>query len=277
VAEPSDLEPDPLDADLLKSSFMLRGTEESGRVQVGCQVDDVNPVFVELQVVSPEPKDRDIPGEFAFHRGKYTVRLGGRRTLVLRARFPGLPPTRPNLRFEQSDVAVLRSSGSFELVPGTTYYEATFSVEGKKLNGKTSVIAECAGRTAQCSLSVVKREEGGVDITFQLVSHDLGANYRAVWDRKEPNKLLITTQHESIQRYLGPEDENYPGQNGEAFRVLLAELISDNVCRRIVEEHARAQPHQFDSDKVYLLHNKLMKEFTPIAHRIQLASPTVPG
>jgi hypothetical protein len=59
------------------------------------------------------------------------------------------------------------------------------------------------------------------------------------------------------------------------FRVLLAKLIADNVCRRIVEEHARAQPHQFDSDKIYLLHNRLMKEFTPIAHRIQLADASV--
>jgi hypothetical protein len=53
-------------------------------------------------------------------------------------------------------------------------------------------------------------------------------------------------------------------------------LIADNVCRRIVEEHARAQPHEFDSDKLYLLHNRLVKEFTPIAHQIQLANPSLP-
>lgn len=57
--------------------------------------------------------------------------------------------------------------------------------------------------------------------------------------------------------------------------MLLAELISDNVCRRIVQEHARALPMEFDSDKVYQLHNQFMREFTPIAHRIQLASPSV--
>jgi hypothetical protein len=99
-----------------------------------------------------------------------------------------------------------------------------------------------------------RREDPGVDLGFRLVDHDLGANYRAVWNRKEPNVLLITTRHESIGRYLGPGDKGYPGQHGEAFRVLLAELIADNVCRRIVEEHARAQPHEFDSDKLYLLH-----------------------
>lgn len=94
-----------------------------------------------------------------------------------------------------------------------------------------------------------------------------------MWDRTTPHRLLITTQHESVSRYLGREEEGYPGQHGDAFRVLLAELISDNVCRRIVEEHARTVPGDFDSDKLYVLHNRLMKEFTPIAHRIQLASP----
>ncbi len=76
---------------------------------------------------------------------------------------------------------------------------------------------------------------------------------------------------------MGREDEGHPGQHSPAFRVLLAELISDNVCRRIVEEHARALPHEFDSDKVYVLHNRLMKEFTPIAHRVQLAHPQIVG
>jgi hypothetical protein len=74
---------------------------------------------------------------------------------------------------------------------------------------------------------------------------------------------------------LGREEDGYPGQHGPAFRVLLAELISDNVCRRIVEEHARVLPHEFDSDKVYVLHNRLMKEFTPIAHRVQLADSQI--
>ena len=59
--------------------------------------------------------------------------------------------------------------------------------------------------------------------------------------------------------------------------MLLAELISDNVCRRIVQEHAGALPMEVDSDKVYLLHNKLTRGFTPITHRIQLASPSGGG
>jgi hypothetical protein len=275
VGRPTVLEIDPLDERVLKGSFTLVGVSLSSRVQVGCQLADLPPVFTELQVVSTEPVDRDIPGDFSFHRKEYSVRHGSRRTLLLRARFGTPDPPPVTVRLTDPDVAIPRASGAFELVPGTTYYEASFTMEGRKIHGKTLVIATANGRNSEARLRVVEREEPTVALKFQLVDHDLGTNYRAVWDRQEPNTLLITTSHDSIGRYLGTEDEGYPGQHGDAFRVLLAELISDNVCRRIVEAHARAQPHEFDSDDVYRLHNRLMKEFTPLAHNIQLASPSV--
>lgn len=274
VGPPVDLEADPAHEGLLRGSFRIRGLAE-GRVQIGCQVDARDPVYGEVQVIPPGPIDVDVPGDFAFHRKNYTVKEGAKRTLLLRARYNPPPPSPPSIKLYLADQKVLRlrSRTAFELVPGTTYYEAVFSVEGVKLHGKTRVVAEADGRETSCDVTVVPREEEGVELEFRLVSHSLGQNYRAVWDRNKPNQLLITTQHESVNRYLGKEQDGYPGQHGDAFRVLLAELISDNVCRKIVEEHARTLPGEFDSDKLYVLHNRLMKEFTPIAHRIQLATP----
>ncbi len=273
VGTPAPMEADPIDGRRLQGSFTLRGLAEHRRVQVGCKVDGLEPVFAELQVIPAEPVDREIPGDFAFHRKGYTVKQGARRTLLLRGRFGSPTPAAPTVRLDDGTVAVFRERGQFELVPGTTYYEAAFVVEGRQPKGKTTVVAAADGRVARCDLRVVDKDEEGVDLTFRLVDHDLGMNFRASWDRHEPNTLLITTKHEATSRYLGAAKEGYPGQSGPAFRVLLAELISDNVCRRIVEAHARAQPDAFDSDKTYLLHNRLMKEFTPIAHRIQLAAP----
>ena len=277
VGQPTVLEIDPSDESILKGSFTLTGVSLSRRVQVGCHVADLSPVFAELQVIPPEPVDRDIPGDFSFHRKEYSVRHGSRRTLLLRARFGTPDPPPVTVRLARPDVAITRAEGAFELVPDTTYYEASFTMEGRKINGSTLVIATANGRTSEARLRVVEKEEPVVALKFQLVDHDLGTNYRAVWDRQEPNTLLITTSHDSIGRYLGAEAEGYPGQHSDAFRVLLAELISDNVCRRIVEERARAQPHEYDSNTVYLQHNNLMREFTPLAHKIQLASPSVQG
>lgn len=274
VGSPTDLEVDPVDPSLLRGSFTLEGLAVSSRVQVGCTVDGLLPVFVELQVIPAEPVDLKIENDFAFHRAKYSVRQGSRRTLLVRARFKKGDVERPTIGLADPKVAVIRNRPEFESVPGTTYYEAAVILEGRKPQGSTVVTAEADGRLAECRLRIVEKEEPSVDLKFELVTHDLGTNFRAVWDRKEPNKLLITTRHDSVSRYLGSEAKGFPGQTGEPFRVLLAELVSDNVCRRIVEEHARAQPHEFDSDKLYLLHNRLMKEFTPIAHKVQLPSPT---
>lgn len=275
VGEPIDLEPDPLHEDLLRGSFTLRGTAVSGTVQIGCQVDSLDPVYAEVQVVEAGPTEVDIPDGFAFQRKGYTVRPGARKKLTIRARFDHPVADLPAINYTvaESAVVALRQRAALELVPGTTYYEGSVVVEGKKLNSKTTITAELDGRTTSCDISVVAREEEGVELSFELVSYSLGKNYRATWSREEPNKLLIGTQHESIRRYLGDETTGYPGQHSDAFRVLLAELISDNVCRLIVQEHARAMPMEFDSDKVYQLHNQLMREFTPIAHHIQLTSP----
>jgi hypothetical protein len=275
VGEPIDLEPDPLHDDLLRGSFTLRGIAVGGTVQVACQVDSLDPVYAEVQVVEAGPTDVDIPDGFAFHRKDYTVRPGARKKLTIRARFdrPVADPPMIGYMVADSTVVALRQQTALELVSGTTYYEGSVVLEGKKLNSKTRITAELDGHTTSCGISVVAREEDGIELAFELVPYSLGKSYRATWDREEPNKLLITTQHESIRRYLGDEGAGFPGQNSDAFRVLLAELISDNVCRRIVQEHARALPMEFDSDKVYQLHNQFMREFTPIAHRIQLASP----
>lgn len=276
VGQATDLEPDPLHDDLLRGTFTVRGTAVSGTVQIGCQVDSLDPVYADVQVIEPGPTDVEIEDGFAFQRKNYTVRPGARKRLLVRARFdrPVAEPPTISYTVADSTVTALRQRTPLELVESTTYYEGSLVVEGKRINSKTTITASLDGRVTSCGISVVPREEEGVDLTFQLVDYPIGKSYRAIWDREEPNKLLITTTHESIRRYLGDPELGYPGQHSEAFRVLLAELISDNVCRRIVQEHARALPMEFDSERVYQLHNQFMREFTPIAHQIQLASPS---
>ena len=110
VASPGDLEADPRHEGAQRSSFTLRARGKASRVQVSCQVDGLDPVFAEVQVIPSEPQDIEIPDGFAFHRKRYTVRQGGRRTLRLRARFNPPPSTPPSVsfRFADNGVAILR-------------------------------------------------------------------------------------------------------------------------------------------------------------------------
>ncbi|MXW07742.1 MAG: hypothetical protein F4X56_01145 [Gammaproteobacteria bacterium] len=275
LGKPTDLEPDPIHEDVLRGKFTLKGLRESQRVQITCIVGKLDPVFSEVQVIVPGPIELEIPNDLSFQRKEYTVRSGSHRILLLRARFDSGNIPAVEFKSMDSQVIAVRSHHEFRRVEGTTYYEAKVTVEGRRIGSSTDIVAEVGDRSSSCIVRAVEKEELGTELKFELVDYSLGDNFRAVWDRKQQNRLLITTVHESVSRYLGAAADNYPGQMDGTFRVLLAELIADNVCRRIVEEHARARPQEFDSDKVYVMHNRLMKEFTPLAHRIQLASPSV--
>lgn len=230
----------------------------------------MDPVYGSIQLLDADTSDPEIPGGFSFHRKSYSVRQGSRKQVLLRARFDRPLELAPPLRVVATDasVVVVRNQPRFEPVAGAMHWEAQVLVEGRKLNGRTTLVADCDGRRAECSIRVTSKDEDGIALEFELVPYSLGENYRAVWSRTSPNRLEITTQHESTSRYLGAESEGWPGQSEQPFQVLLAELISDNICRRIAEAHARALPGDFDADALYVLHNKLMKEFTPLAHRI---------
>ncbi len=278
VGGPTDLEPDPLHEDLFRGMFTLRGTRTGDTVQIGCQVDGLDPVYAQVQVIAPGPKEVEIPDGFSFERKSYTVRPGQRKKLLVRARFDGPVAVPPSLSFSVDDqsAVLLRKRQPLEVVPDTTFYEGSVVVEGKIVNTKTRIKAVMNARTAIANLSVVERQDDDdIEIKFELVDHSLGKDNRAIWDREQPNRLLITTTHESVGRYAGKKEDGYPGQHSHAFRVLLAELISDNVCRRIAEEQLRAMPMQLTPDHVYRLHTQLMREFTPIAHRVQLSASEV--
>lgn len=275
LRKPTDLERDPKHEDVLRGSFIVKGLRESQRVQIACSVGELDPVFTEVQVITADPIEPEIPNDFSFHRKEYTVRTGNRRNLLLRARFDrGRIPT-IEFKSKDSQIIAIRNHQEFRHVKGTTYFEASVTVEGRRIGSSTEIVADVGDRSSSCIVRAVEKEEIGTDLKFELVDYSLGDNFRAVWDRKLQNRLLITTEHESVSRYLGSAADNYPGQHEGTFRVLLAELISDNICRRIVERHALARPQEFDSDRVYVMHNRLMKEFTPLAHKIQLESPYI--
>jgi len=100
-----------------------------------------------------------------------------------------------------------------------------------------------------------------------------------MWALQEPNVLEISATHESIKRYLGPEPD-YTGQEKPHFRVLLAEIIAESVCRKALELEIKARPWEFKDDFIgdpdvilttVLTHlQKRISNFVAIAHSIML-------
>lgn len=89
------------------------------------------------------------------------VRPGARKKLIIRARFDRPVAEPPPITYHSLDPGVLelRTRTALELVLGTTCYEGSVVVEGRKLNSRTKVVAALGDRTTSCIVSVAAREE----------------------------------------------------------------------------------------------------------------------
>ena len=83
----------------------------------------------------------------------------------------------------------------------------------------------------------------------RIVNEPFGL-YRAMWGDNEgkPNLLKISSQHDSIKRYLGPEPE-FVGQNSNHFRALVAEIVAESVCRKTLEREARKRSFRWANQR----------------------------
>jgi hypothetical protein len=120
----------------------------------------------------------------------------------------------------------------------------------------------------------------GPQIRFELLDKDFG-NFRAQWAVVEgrPNVLQIAGRHKSLARYLGTAnaDGKFPGQENPLYRVLLAEIVAEAVCRKSLQLEASERPWDFQwaqlkdddkiSDDVISQLQQRLREFLPIAHR----------
>ena len=94
----------------------------------------------------------------------------------------------------------------------------------------------------------------------------------------QPNVLRIAGRHASLSRYLGEPDEHktFPHQDSPLYRVLLAEIVAEAVCRKSLRLEAQERPWDFEwrklkddrtiADTVMSQLQKRLREFLPTAH-----------
>jgi hypothetical protein len=130
-------------------------------------------------------------------------------------------------------------------------------------------------------VSVIEKDKKGIPLEFELTDKDFH-NFRARWADHEgkPNLLLISAQHKSLKRYLGPGPK-FEGQNSPVFRLLLGEIVAESVCRKILGMEAQERPWDFRladlkddwvivDDVLARLHRQI-RDFVADAHAIMLS------
>jgi hypothetical protein len=171
-------------------------------------------------------------------------------------------------------------------VAGSNYATGTVIVQGRKLHAKSEVHASVNNREATTNVKVVQKPpESGIPISIELRPEDYG-NFRARWADHEgkPNLLLVSARHKSLSRYLGPEPD-FEGQNSPHFRVILAEIVAESVCRKSLTLEAKERTWEFrwadlrdDSeiaDTVLAAFHQRFRDFVTDAHRIMLSDAEV--
>lgn len=274
------LNPSRSDDKILTGNFKVKGNKAGITARITVKYDGLPEAEALVSVVETRVENVELQFPMEFDRDVYKVKEGKKKTLVLRAKTPEVlsAETYPEIISDCPDVPIVGTR--CKLIPAgeSTYAEGKVYIEARRLHSQAIISAQIGKFTAIAKVKVVQDEESGPPLRFELRDEHFG-NLRARWDRPEnPNVLLIAGRHESIARYLGSKEAKFPGQDSVLFKILLAEIVAENVCRKALEIQAGQVPWEFenlDIEGFYAKHNKLMREFTPTAHKILISDSDV--
>lgn len=249
---------------------------------IQCEIGNrIAEAMVTVQEERSEPLPEPLPIQLEFERPLY--RIGWTKTRLIKLRAPlDLVETGTVFTVTSNAPGIVVLNGRIELLPdpSSRYLEGQIRVEGRAIGAEGTVRASGGDLVALCR-AMVTRDEDGPSLRFEIRDSEAGP-YRALWDDEEDPRtgesvrtLIIQARHPALNRYLGPAP-NFPGQNAPWAKLLVAEIVADNVCREIsrridVLRHRDDRP---DSEGFYNEHYERMLRILPKLHLLLL--PAVP-
>lgn len=143
----------------------------------------------------------------------------------------------------------------------------SFYISAKEADVIGRLTARFAQHVAEAEVHTESPEGTGIKIKLEDV--DLG-NQRYRWRQ---NVLEVAAKHRSLRRYLGTESEDFKGQDSQHFRLLIAEIVAEAVCAKVVanrESNLEYEDEDPDWNFYYAEYSRLMTAFLPIAHAVQV-------
>ena len=135
-----------------------------------------------------------------------------------------------------------------------------------------SIATKERNETVNTTVQVVDKEQPPESSIRIEIVPDPAGQWRAAWDRNEPNRLNVYAEHQTLARYLKYEADKYLGQDQPHFRILLAEIVAEKVVQRIMVQKMESNPRFFEEPNAFFfLHSEEMTAFLPIAHKIMIS------
>ena len=260
--------------DFITGSFIVKGASEAAEVEVKVKYDEMEPFFLIVDVVQQKVDLPKLENPVEFEKQVYKVKEGKKRELVLRALYPEVvrDDFSPTISSDSGAVKIDQPPCVLKPVPGAGYAEGLVTIKGVQLGGSANILVQVGEHVASTKVEVVSTQ-GGFHPELKYIDEDFGA-YRALWspNEEEPKELHISILHESVKRYLGPKDASgaYPGQDSPHFKILLAEIISDCVCRYVLKKQMANFTGAIEIGDILNRYQKLIKDFSPLAHAVTL-------
>jgi len=206
--------------------------------------------------------------DLCFSHKQYSVPIGGSKRVKVLAPYPSVISQELTCELECSDLA-FRAPSSHKIVPCERFGVAMceFHVATEQPDLRAKITAKAAGRTCEARLISVAPLGAAPEVKIEPTNF---TNQRYNW---HGNIIQVAAFHPSLRRYLGSASEKFPGQHDLHFRVLLAEIVADAVCSKILERRIIARPEEYgdaDWQDYSADFTKLMTEFLPIAHETQI-------
>ena len=261
------LEPHPTQDEVLRAVWTVKATKVTSatgiRVRIGSIIEETM-----IEVFANEADKYKHVTSLQFARKQYRVPTDNKRkAVVLMAPISFVPVATPfEIECSSSDFDFI---GKKVLVPSkvTRIARCAISVRTGTTGASGKLTARVNGQEATVNLLGIEPKGASIAIKLEDVDH---RNQRYRW---LSNILEIAARHPSLQRYLGPKSAGFPGQEKQHFRVLLAEIVADAVCSKIIANREAAgyyDDEDFDWNLFYAEYSKLMTEFLPMAHSLQL-------
>ena len=262
------LEPHPTRAGVLRSIWKIKALSVCSATGVKVRI---GPIIAEslIEILQSEAdKYKDIT-TLQFSKKRYTMRTDQKNKKIC-ILAPINIVSKPTPIQVSVDSKNFEMSGQFILIPDARLHISKCDLQ-IKCKSKEEEFANLSVKldNLQAVASIVSVPPQGPGLSIKLEDIDCG-NQRY---RLKSNVLEIAARHPALKRYLGDKESGFSGQELKHFRVLIAEVVADAVCTKVISDKVRTDHDEFDDadwETYYSLYSKLMTSFLPIAHRIAL-------
>lgn len=263
------------DRAVLRASLSVQAGSVLARGTIVATIDGVAPCSAEIKVVEPLETEGELgvsePEGLCFEHAHYNVAVGKRRLLRVLApsEIVALHGTALRVRCENPQALEVRDDAvSLRPCARGTWYQSRVCVEGKQYAPSVAVVARLGDALEEAATTlVVGSESSGPAMTIEIGQFAGAA--RARWQRSPDGNVTITINaaHPAALRYMGTPPD-FPGQESPLARMLVAEIVAEEVVRDLLSRRYRGG--RVDADAYAADRLRLLADLLPRCHAAQI-------